>query len=61
LSISNTIFENNIAEEGGGAVHVSKSASLEFIECTFTNNTAPIGGGIKLADGGLTTFSDCTF
>lgn len=59
ISIYNSIFMNNYAEDGGGAVHISKSNWINFTDCYFANNTSVLGGGIKIINGMEATLDNC--
>ncbi len=57
--ISNCIFENNQATEGG-ALRADASSQPLLKNCLFRNNAAAMQGGAVLAEGGL-ELQDCAF
>ncbi len=60
-TITNCAFEANSATDGGGGIYLGAgSDSPAIIACTFSENTALLGGGIY-ADGSSVTVRDCTF
>lgn len=46
LTITGSIFQNNIAEEGLGGAIYSTNSNLSIVNCTFVENTAQTGGSI---------------
>ena len=63
FTASNCTFENNSADNNGGAVLLS-SASATFIasNCTFENNSAVwFGGAVYMSQGGTFEATECTF
>lgn len=52
-TISNSLFFDNIATAGGGAIS-AESGSLATINCTIANNIASHGGGIHIFAGNVT-------
>lgn len=58
ITIINSVFENNFAQQGG-AIYANK---LSLISCIFTGNTANLGGAIYLYPGsGLKMINDNIF
>ena len=54
VSISNAIFDNNTANQAGGAIYMTisvkqKALSLRIINCNFTNNAATEGSAIMIS------------
>lgn len=67
-TITNCHFSGNEADIKGGAVELSSSSAINFIDCSFENNEAENGGAVFIATGapinpgeGLTTFFNCDF
>ncbi|MCH8969805.1 MAG: right-handed parallel beta-helix repeat-containing protein [Planctomycetes bacterium] len=58
-TIRNCIITDNVIADGYGGGFYGKASNAEFHDCTFTSNTAPIGGGLY-AENGLLTMSGCT-
>ena len=57
-----TFTGGNAANENGGAVNISNTASAQFTNCTFFGNSADGSGGAVYANGsGTSTFTHCTF
>eukprot|EP01112_Ceratiomyxa_fruticulosa_P022370 TRINITY_DN8169_c0_g1_i1.p1 TRINITY_DN8169_c0_g1~~TRINITY_DN8169_c0_g1_i1.p1 ORF type:complete len:425 (+),score=80.53 TRINITY_DN8169_c0_g1_i1:548-1822(+) len=55
IAIHNTTFENNLADDFGGAIFFDGDNAGSLIShCTFTNNASPNGGAISAVGGGLT-------
>ncbi|MDC0547918.1 right-handed parallel beta-helix repeat-containing protein, partial [Opitutales bacterium] len=46
MTVSNLVFTNNSASDGGGGISFYSSSSVTLTNCVFTNNTARFGGGI---------------
>lgn len=66
VRIVNCSFENNIAEQDGGALYVSIGASPTFINCTFSSNISKHNGGAvalysSTSNGYHFKFYNCTF
>ncbi|MCD4723347.1 MAG: T9SS type A sorting domain-containing protein [Bacteroidales bacterium] len=62
----NCLFANNIAATGGddwnaGGPSVWGGAEVDFINCTFTDNSASYGAGLTVGGGGLATALNCIF
>ena len=56
LILKNTVFSNNYAYLGGGAIHLDTKGKLSIASSTFLNNTALNGNGGAVygqADGGI--------
>ncbi|MDR3063368.1 MAG: hypothetical protein LBU40_04430, partial [Methanobrevibacter sp.] len=50
LTITDSTFTNNFALNEGGAISIVNGTGTKIINCKFTNNTANIGGAIRIAD-----------
>jgi hypothetical protein len=57
ILLENSVFRNNVAQangnyniNGGGAIQVKQCANIEFINLTFTNNTANKGGALTISN-----------
>lgn len=62
ITISNTIFESNVAHVAGGAIHTYSKLNLSGTNVTFVNNRAmSYGGAIYMNPGGISNFTDCSF
>lgn len=66
LSVSNTIFTNNMASSGGqgGTVYSYDHVGATFTRCSWVNNTAYQGAAVYAATYGgeaKWTFTDCNF
>lgn len=48
LQLRRTLIHNNFAESDGGAMHITNSIVLISANCTFSNNTAALGGAFWL-------------
>lgn len=59
-TISNCIFENNYAEDGG-ALYIFNDSKPNVTNCTFRNNKALLGGAVVCRVGGAATIDLCTF
>lgn len=60
IVIRNCTFENNHADESGGAIYLAGTSGTVTIEnCSFISNTAPYGGGLLM--GSFITVDNCTF
>jgi parallel beta-helix repeat protein len=53
-----TVSSNSATVEGGGLTVASNTVALSLVECSFSSNTAPSGGGIM---GGLIDVIGCIF
>lgn len=51
-TIINSIFHNNVASEGGGAIGLYARGTLSVVNCTFHNNTSPGYGDTYFGFGG---------
>jgi hypothetical protein len=60
-TVSNTVFDDNIAEGFGGAVSFSSAVTMSFINCSFTNNVAGASGGASNSGSASPSFYGCTF
>ena len=61
VTFENITFKGGkIIAEDGGAVKISGSASVDFINCTFYNNESDSFGGAVCATNGTTRFYFCT-
>src|SRR5690349_13771371 len=47
-------FASNHATQRGGAVFVDERSSFRATDSVFSNNSAPIGGGLFAENGGIT-------
>ena len=56
--ITNTIIENNVAEEAGGGISVAFSGITNIVNSQITGNAAPIGSAIERYNGGNVNISD---
>ncbi|HIN84250.1 MAG TPA: hypothetical protein EYM90_05050, partial [Phycisphaerales bacterium] len=54
------VFKNNVSYGFGGGMYVNASSSPTVTNCSFINNSALDGGGLKNASNG-TTFLNCMF
>jgi len=64
--ISNCLFISNIAATGGGnwnagGVSVWSGANVDFVNCTFADNTAAYGAGLCVGSSGIATTTNCIF
>ncbi|WP_169805791.1 beta strand repeat-containing protein [Methanobrevibacter curvatus] len=50
LTITDSTFTNNFALNEGGAISIVNGTGTKIINCKFTNNSANIGGAIRIAD-----------
>jgi predicted outer membrane repeat protein len=59
----NTVFNSNSANSSGGAASLGGTIIASFINCTFTNNTALLGGhgGALNSSSAIPTIYNCTF
>ena len=57
--VYNCLFANNYAGLGtSGAAGVSVGSNIDFMNCTFVNNSSSSGGGIHLRQGGTATVTN---
>lgn len=62
VHIVNTEFTQNHAESRGGGLHMTVSgAERNVMSCTFSENSAELGGGAYLSSGRETLLSHCEF
>jgi hypothetical protein len=64
--VSNGLFASNTAATGGGnwnsgGVSVWSGARVDFINCTFADNSAAYGAGLTVGGGGIATTTNCIF
>jgi hypothetical protein len=59
----NTVFSNNVANSSGGATSLGGTIIASFINCTFSNNAALMGGsgGAINSSSAIPTIYNCTF
>lgn len=58
----NTLFLNNVAGTGGGAMSSQSAGPLVIQNCQFINNTADtVGGAVRMIQSSLGTFSNSIF
>jgi hypothetical protein len=65
-TVSNCLFvSNNVTTEGDyynfGSVGVVRGAYVDFMNCTFADNSASYGAGLTVAAGGIATSTNCIF
>jgi predicted outer membrane repeat protein len=65
LSVTSSIFSNNVGKNLGGAINIfgfipNSGVSAAITSCVFTNNTADTGGAIYI-DSIPTTVTSCSF
>jgi len=65
-TVSNCLFASNIANTGGGGwnsggVGVWSGANVDFMNCTFGDNSAFCGAGLTVGGGGTATTTNCIF
>jgi len=61
-SVYNTIFIKNHAYGGSsGGAGVNNDGEVDFINCTFANNSSSTGGGLHLRSGGTATATNTIF
>jgi len=65
-TVSNCLFASNIAATGGGnwnsgGVSVWGGANVDFMNCTFANNSATYGAGLTVGNGGNASTTNCIF
>ena len=61
LTIRNSTFSDNAAQEEGGAIVVTADdSSLMMVGCTVSGNTAAYGGGFSFYNKLIATFLNCT-
>jgi len=67
LTVTDSSFDSNRAEDDGGAINTSSGATLSVSNSTFTNNRSGNDGGVGSSDGGAinasgdVTISNSTF
>ena len=59
VHVTNCEFNGNIAQGDGGGVHLASSGG-QYVNCTFTGNTAAKGGGMWF-EGDPISLRNCTF
>ncbi len=59
--ISNCVFYNNYAEEGGAVYNIQEDAIPIFSDCTFKDNDANKGGGMVCRSGAHAYIKNCLF
>ena len=65
-TVSNCLFASNIANTGGGGwnsggVSVWSWSNVDFMNCTFADNSASYGAGLTVIGGGSATTTNCIF
>jgi predicted outer membrane repeat protein len=65
-TVSNCLFASNIANSGGGnwnsgGVSVWSGSNVDFMNCTFADNSASYGAGLTVGMGGIATTTNCIF
>ncbi|KZX15905.1 transglutaminase domain-containing protein [Methanobrevibacter curvatus] len=50
LTITDSTFTNNFALNDGGAISITNGTGTKIINCKFINNSANIGGAIRISD-----------
>ena len=64
-TVYNCLFALNEAaiteESNSGGVSVWSGANVDFINCTFTDNTATYGSGLTVGGGGIASVTNCIF
>ncbi len=60
IVLRNITFKNGFSSENGGAVYLTKSTNISFIDCTFINNSAKCGGA-AFSDFSNVQFVNCSF
>ncbi len=62
LTVTNTLFEDNVSSENGGAIVLRWSKSAAFNGCTFRSNSTPgLGGAVSTHDVAYVSYSSCEF
>eukprot|EP00903_Cladosiphon_okamuranus_P009052 g8654.t1 len=61
LSVTGTVFRDNLVARFGGAVSVGSGGVAEFTACSFTGNSAHNGAGGMIAEGCRLSISDSHF
>ncbi|NQV18680.1 MAG: T9SS type A sorting domain-containing protein [Armatimonadetes bacterium] len=64
--VMNCLFSSNIANTGGsnwnsGGPTVWSGANVDFVNCTFVDNSAASGAGLTVGGGGIATLTNCIF
>ncbi len=61
-TLRSTVFEENSAGEGGGAIYCSAvSGGFDARECLFVANSASVGGAMHCGYGSAPSITNCTF
>ncbi|KZX10436.1 transglutaminase domain-containing protein [Methanobrevibacter curvatus] len=60
LTITDSTFTNNFALNDGGAISIANGTGTKIINCKFINNSANMGGAIRISDSEA-TISDSLF
>lgn len=60
IVLHNITFKNGFSSGNGGAVYLSKSTNISFVNCNFINNSA-ISGGAVFSDYSNVQFVNCSF
>ncbi|WP_295595081.1 lectin like domain-containing protein [uncultured Methanobrevibacter sp.] len=60
IVLHNITFKNGFSSGNGGAVYLTKSTNISFVDCTFINNSATCGGAVFL-DYSNVQFVNCSF
>lgn len=61
-TVTNCIFAANLAlNSHSGGVLVGRRANLDFMNCTFVENSATYGAGITIGGNGIATTTNCIF
>ena len=62
LTVSNSVFSNNVSNQGAGIFDDAYFATAMVIDCSFTNNNTSFNGeGGGIWSGGPMTVLDCSF
>ncbi|MCW8811709.1 MAG: T9SS type A sorting domain-containing protein, partial [Ignavibacteriaceae bacterium] len=60
--VDNCLFAGNVAGGGtSGGAGVSNNSTVDFMNCTFTNNSSGSGGGIQLRQSGIAKVTNSVF
>lgn len=60
IIVHNITFKNGFLGGNGGAVYLTNSSNISFIDCTFINNFATSGGAV-FSDLSIVHFVNCSF
>ena len=65
-TFTSCLFQSNNASIGGGnynsgGASVWSEASVDFINCTFVNNTAAYGSALTIGGGGIANSVNCIY